>query len=77
MAKLLIGFLFVTTVTIACSTQTTKKMPGDMQLNSINANIETKTDISSSAAKTNERADSTVIIRPIHKYKYQKKYKIK
>jgi hypothetical protein len=77
MGKLLLGFLFVSTLTIACSPQTNKKMPEDIQLKSANANIETKTDTTSSASKTNERADSTVIIRPIHKYKYQKKYKIK
>ena len=77
MGKALISFVFVCTLAIACSTPTQKRTTEDIQQIPANSNFETKTNTSSSAAKANEASDSTTIIRPVHKYKHQKKYKIK
>jgi hypothetical protein len=75
MGKLLSGVFVVSAITIACSSQTNEKE--DIQQGSAKANVETKTNTSSAAAKSNGQGDSTVVIRPIHKYKHQKKFKLK
>jgi len=75
MGKLLISFLLISTLTIACTSQTNEKVLNDEQ--QTRANVETKTNTSSSSAKANDQGDSSVIIRPVRKYKHQKKFKIK
>jgi hypothetical protein len=73
MEKLSIGFLFIMTMAVACSSQTNSKRPEDKQQTSTLKNVEMKTNTSSSAAKVSEQSDSAILIRPIHKYKHQKK----
>jgi len=74
MGKLTTGVLFVSIMTIACTSQTNKGMSEGMQ--QIPTSVETKTTFSSSAAKVDESGDSA-FIRPMHKYKHQKKVIIK
>ncbi|HWI90216.1 MAG TPA: hypothetical protein VNT20_03030 [Flavisolibacter sp.] len=75
MGKLLMGILFIGSMIIACSTPTNKKMIKDR--GQIPTNVETKTNTSSSAAKAIIPADSSVVIRPVHKYQHHKKLKLK
>jgi hypothetical protein len=74
MEKLLPVFVLMSISLSACSTQQ-NKTPGSTLTDS--AQIETKTNISSSDAKANGSDDSVVLIRPKHKYRHVKKYKIK
>lgn len=75
MGKFLSGILFIITMIVACSSPNEKKVVNSPQQKQ--ANVETKTNTSSSAAKANNETDSAVIIRPVHKYKHQKKFKLK
>jgi hypothetical protein len=77
MGKLLSGVFVLSTLALACTPQTNGKMKEDTEQGSTKANVETKTNTSSSAAKSNGQGDSTVVIRPIHKYRHQKRIKIK
>jgi hypothetical protein len=77
MGKLLSGVFVLSTLALACTSKTNEKMNEDTQQGSAKSNVETKTNTSSSAAKSNGQGDSTVVIKPIHKYRHQKKIKIK
>lgn len=75
MGKLTTGVLFTCILTAACTSKTNKRMTEEMQ--QMPTKVETKTSFSYAAAKVNGLGDSAVFIRPMHKYKHQKKVIIK
>ena len=75
MGNSLIVLLLISTMIIACSNPTSKNVI--MRQTPANANLVTKTNVSSNAAEAGDRRDSTAIIKPMHKFKHPKKLKLK
>ena len=77
MGNSLIVLLLISTMIIACSTPTSKNVIENMRQTPANANLVTKTNVSSNAPEAGDRRDSTAIIKPMHKFKHPKKLKLK